>query len=152
VDPRVSVSIEQLSFRSAVAADLQFLLELRRQTMVPHMVAAGVDVSDDELRVRVADQFGCAQIILVGPKPVGLLKVVREGRLWHLLQIQLLPELQRGGIGTALVRSVIAEAQQAGASLELDVLKVNPAKRLYERLGFRVVGEGAHAYDMRLDA
>lgn len=147
----MSISLEQLSFRSAVEADVPFLLDLRRQTMTPHLIASGVEQSEDELQARVADEFGCAQIILLDEQPVGLLKVVRAGRVWHLLQIQLLPQLQRGGLGTALVRDVIAEARKAGVTVELDVLKMNPARRLYERLGFRIVRESGHAYEMRLD-
>jgi len=33
--------------------------------------------------------------------------------------------------------------------VSLNVLFANPARRLYERLGFRVVGEGDHMYVMR---
>jgi phosphoribosylglycinamide formyltransferase-1 len=45
----------------------------------------------------------------------------------------------------------VEEARRAGASLDLDVLKANPARRLYERLGFRIVRETPFAYDMLLD-
>jgi ribosomal protein S18 acetylase RimI-like enzyme len=46
------------------------------------------------------------------------------------------PSLHGQGFGTQLIQSVITEARHAGASLKLDVLKTNPARRLYERLGF----------------
>ncbi len=36
---------------------------------------------------------------------------------------------------------IIQDAQAAHADVALSVLKANPALRLYERLGFRVVGE-----------
>jgi len=42
------------------------------------------------------------------------------------------------------------EARDAGASLKLDVLKANPARRLYERLGFTVIADTAHLFEMRL--
>lgn len=47
---------------------------------------------------------------------------------------------------------VLREAGQAGVAVELSVLKVNPARRLYERLGFVQVSEGEHSYLMRLGA
>lgn len=48
------------------------------------------------------------------------------------------------GIGGALMRRVLAELQEAGyARCSLSVQKENPALRLYERLGFRIVGDGA---------
>jgi NAD(P)-dependent dehydrogenase (short-subunit alcohol dehydrogenase family) len=45
---------------------------------------------------------------------------------------------------------VIAEARAARASLRLNVLRANPARRLYERLGFRVVSESKVDFEMRL--
>jgi GNAT superfamily N-acetyltransferase len=50
------------------------------------------------------------------------------------MQIPITPSLQRQGLGTQLIQSIITEARDAGASLKLKVLKTNPARRLYERL------------------
>lgn len=48
------------------------------------------------------------------------------------------------GIGTALMRRMLEELKDGGyARASLSVQKENPALRLYERLGFRVVGDGA---------
>ena len=69
---------------------------------------------------------------------------------WDLIQIQLAPSLQGQGFGAQIIQSVISEARDAGASLKLDVLKVNPARRLYERLGFTVITETAHLFEMKL--
>jgi ribosomal protein S18 acetylase RimI-like enzyme len=52
-------------------------------------------------------------------------------------------------VGERLIRELIAEARQAGASVSLHVLQANPARRLYERLGFRIVGQGEHEYLMQ---
>jgi GNAT superfamily N-acetyltransferase len=50
--------------------------------------------------------------------------------------LYLLPEVQRKGVGTALVRWVISKAASAGVPLTLSTAKINPARQLYERLGF----------------
>ena len=42
------------------------------------------------------------------------------------------------GWGTALVQEVMAEARQRGLPVRLRVLRSNPARRLYARLGFEV--------------
>jgi ribosomal protein S18 acetylase RimI-like enzyme len=146
------LSIDQLSFRQAGAADIPFLLALREQTMVQHQLASGVEASQDERIQRVQARFDCAQILSLAERPVGLLKVVREGSEWELVQIQLIPELHGAGLGTKLVERVIAEARSARASLRLMVLRANPARRLYERLGFVVTREGPHSFDMHLAA
>jgi ribosomal protein S18 acetylase RimI-like enzyme len=53
--------------------------------------------------------------------------------------IGVLPGLRGQGIGQKLLRSLIAEAEGRGLGLCLGVRTVNPARHLYERLGFRVV-------------
>ena len=51
-------------------------------------------------------------------------------------------EAARGrGIGTALVTELFAEADASGRSVSIHVETNNPARRLYERLGFQDVGE-----------
>jgi ribosomal protein S18 acetylase RimI-like enzyme len=62
-----------------------------------------------------------------------------------------LPEHQGRGIGTALLREFINSAHEKGVSATLEVLKANePARRLYERLGFTVVFEDRYKYDMAI--
>jgi len=140
------------TFRPATEADVPFLLELRRQTMSAHQLASGLVPSKEERERRVLYSFENARIVLSGGEPVGLLKVRRDGLTWELVQIQLSPSLHGKGVGTALLRALVAEARAAGASLRLSVHRANPARRLYERLGFVVVEERANFYDMELGA
>jgi len=80
--------------------------------------------------------------------PVGLLKVSRDGAQWNLIQIQLVPELQDPGLGAGILTKIIAEADWANAAVALSVLKANPARALYERAGFAVVGESEYEFHM----
>jgi GNAT superfamily N-acetyltransferase len=51
-------------------------------------------------------------------------------------------ELARGqGVGEILLRTLIAEARGRGLRLCLNIRSTNPARRLYERVGFKVVPE-----------
>jgi ribosomal protein S18 acetylase RimI-like enzyme len=140
------------SFRPALEEDVPFLLDLRLTTMSGHQTASGVHLSRSEQLQRLMERFECARIVLLAGEPVGLFKVARDGKEWNLLQIQLIPEKQGCGLGGSIIGQLIAEAAHAGASLHLRVLRTNPARRLYERLGFRVVNESTHAYEMQLDA
>jgi len=66
-----------------------------------------------------------------------------------LADIEILPEWRGRGLGTAIVGAILADATTRGLPTSLQVLKVNPARRLYARLGFRVVAQTPTHYVMR---
>jgi GrpB-like predicted nucleotidyltransferase (UPF0157 family)/GNAT superfamily N-acetyltransferase len=139
----------ELTRRKATPEDLPFLVKLRHETMSPHLAASGVDQSEEEHLRRVLVNFESADILIQGSEPAGLLKVVRDTEIWELVQVQLRPSLQGQGFGTKLLKELVSEAQAANAHLRLSVLKANPARRLYERMGFVVVAEQANAFEMQ---
>lgn len=65
------------------------------------------------------------------------------GRMYYLAHLGVRPSLRRNGFGTALVEYLISMRPPAAAGpVTLDVATTNPAaQRLYQRLGFVVVGE-----------
>lgn len=133
----------QLSLRAATDADLPFLLALRQESMGPHLARAGLHGTDEDFMARVMHRFDCAEIILADGKPVGLLKLQREPGTWHLHQLQLAGNVRGQGLGHRLLEQILAEADRASVPVTLSVLKANPARRLYERLGFVAIGEDA---------
>jgi ribosomal protein S18 acetylase RimI-like enzyme len=58
-----------------------------------------------------------------------------------LIDIALLPQYRNQGIGSTLLRELLADAARAGCAVSLKVENTNPAARLYERLGFQTVDE-----------
>jgi ribosomal protein S18 acetylase RimI-like enzyme len=76
------------------------------------------------------------QLVLVDGRQVGRLWVAREPGELRLVDLSLLPAHRGAGVGTALLRSLQEEASLAGKPLRLSVARDNPARRLYERLGF----------------
>lgn len=62
--------------------------------------------------------------------------------------LYLLPDFQGLGIGSSLVSSLQCEAAERRVPLRLKVLKVNPAKRFYERMGFSVKEETEYFFCM----
>lgn len=88
-------------------------------------------------------------IISIHGKDAGYLLVRDEEDAVKLLAIVLLPRYQRRGVGTRIVRGVIDRANEQRKPVELGVLRPNPAKRLYERLGFEVVEEQPERFNMR---
>ncbi len=72
---------------------------------------------------------------------LGRLWVDRAGEQLQLLDITLLPAARGRGLGTALLQQLMAEAGQRGVALAISVEIHNPARRLYQRLGFTPQGE-----------
>ncbi|MES2715609.1 MAG: N-acetyltransferase [Pseudomonadota bacterium] len=87
----------------------------------------------------VADEAGAGACL-------GRLWVDRSGERLHVLDIALLPAARGQGTGSALLRSLMAEARQRGVPLTISVEIHNPARRLYDRLGFQPQGaaQGIH--------
>ena len=70
------------------------------------------------------------------------------------LSMAVVPERRGRGIGTELLRRLLAEATTSYSSVSLSVAEYNGARRLYERFGFRAVGSDGDSITMlvRLDS
>jgi GNAT superfamily N-acetyltransferase len=80
-------------------------------------------------------------LIVAGSDVLGRLYVDRESEAVLVLDLALLPSHRGQGIGTMLLQRVLAEAGAAGKPVRIHVERFNPARRLYERLGFRVLAD-----------
>ena len=138
------------TLRPATPADRPFLLALRLATMAPHFERQGRDIPLAEHERRLDHRYDAARVVEHDGRAVGLLKLLREGDPWTREQVQLAPEVQGRGLGEALLLAVIADARAAAVGIELGVLKGNPARRLYERLGFVGRDESENGFTMRL--
>ncbi len=57
------------------------------------------------------------------------------------LAIAVLPAYLGSGVGTQLLKQVLEAAKKRYSSVVLSVRATNPAKQLYERMGFVIFGE-----------
>jgi GNAT superfamily N-acetyltransferase len=80
------------------------------------------------------------QLILIDDEPAGRIWIGADAEQIRLLDIALLPQFQRRGAGTLLLRELMQEAERAGKFLRHMVFVLNDnAHRFYERLGFVVI-------------
>lgn len=130
--------------RPATEADREFFFATRRDGFrgLVEELGAWDDAAERTKADREFDELP-VQIVLEAGEPVGYIAVLHEPDHVFLDELVIVPEAQRRGIGTALVRDVLADAAARGLPVRLSVLANNPARRLYERLGFRVTG-GEH--------
>ncbi len=96
--------------------------------------------SEEYNRKDIARSIGSGiySIIEWEGQDIGALAVERHPTHIQLTQIFIVPSHQNRGIGTSLIRELAREAKESRKPLRLLVLSVNPARRLYEREGFRV--------------
>jgi ribosomal protein S18 acetylase RimI-like enzyme len=139
-----------IGFRDANSGDREWLYQLKRVTMKDYVAAAfGWDESfQQHLFEEDFDPTG-AKIIEIDRQDGGMLQIEEKPDHFYLKRIELLPKFQRQGIGTRLIRSVIDEAGRRNKPVILQVLRVNPAKALYERLGFTTYEETKLHYKMK---
>jgi ribosomal protein S18 acetylase RimI-like enzyme len=93
---------------------------------------------DEEIQRAYAAESLNGEIVLVDGQPVGVLTLSDWGDQLHLTWIAVSPSFQRGGLGSALIRYCQQLAEEERKPLTLQVLRNNPAVRLYERCGFQV--------------
>lgn len=98
---------------------------------------------------EASDSVVCLDDGAGGNTPVGRLLVDRKAERWRIVNVSVLAAYRHRGLGTSVLKECQAQCREAGATLELEVARQNPAVRLYQRIGFRVTGEDLLA--MRMD-
>ena len=147
-----------ISSRQAAATDDPFLLELYTSTRANELSMLNLSEAQKQafMKMQFEAQRRCYppadhQIICLQGRPVGRTLIKRSEDSFLLVDISLLPEARNRGIGAYLVGELLDEAANHGKAVELRVMVTNPARRLYERLGFTIVAQesaspGAQAY------
>ena len=142
-----------ITLRASLSADAELFYSVTEQTMRPHVMAAGGNWKEEHRRRESAEEAISpgAGVILVGPVEAGILAVERLPSEIQLQTLYLLPSFQGLGVGSFLVSSLQQEAKSRCVPLRLQVLRANPAKAFYERLGFSVEEETEYFFHMRSD-
>ncbi len=146
-----STVVNPVQLRAIRPEDGPWLWSVHRATMRPYVIetwGAWDDAGEREFLER-SYTVESMRIIQQDGRDVGLCEVQRRGEERYLARLGVIPSRQHAGVGTAVLRLIQAEAQQARQSLCLQVLKVNPARRLYERTGFKLSGETVTHWLMR---
>jgi ribosomal protein S18 acetylase RimI-like enzyme len=142
-----------IDLRRATEEHYQFALELYLSTMRPYTEELMV-WDEAKQRGSFAAQWRLeeVQIITVDGVDVGWIQVAESPTEIRLQQFFISPDQPRAGIGTDVLRKLLATWRAAEKPVALNVLKNNPARRLYERVGFSVVGEAGVKYEMKLSS
>ena len=137
---KMGIAPMNISLRFATEDDLDLLDSIHTLCMRPH-VERLYPWQPDFFRMTFDPSI--TRVIMIDGAVAGMLKVSTGEEGVHLHTIVLLPEYRNQGIGGGIIAPLLEGAAEEGMPVRLQVLKGNIARRLYERLGFRVVGETA---------
>lgn len=132
-----------LTLRSATPEDRAFVERIYFETQRWLIEKLFGWRGDDVERAKFAEFYDeqHTQIVRVEGDDVGWFTVLRDPDRIEVDSIYIAPEKQRAGLGTHLMEQLITEANATNKMLTLSTARINPARRLYERLGFEVVDE-----------
>ena len=134
-------------YRPARADELDFLGAVYASTRIEELEQTGWPAETRDAFLRQQHEAQHAHYAAVYPEAERLVIErggERIGRLYliewpsnvRIVDISLLPSARGQGIGEAILRDIGADAAGRGKKVSIHVETFNPAKRLYERLGF----------------
>jgi GNAT superfamily N-acetyltransferase len=150
-------SATDIQLRPAVSEDEEFLLQLYLATQSKEITLWSMNAPEWEQLQRMqfrgrkqsyAAQYPDAQDLIICFND-GTEEEIRVGR--HLvtqqedsilgIDLAILPQYQNQGIGGRVLQDVQQQCSEEGLCFRLQVLHANPARRLYDRLGFNLVSQ-----------
>lgn len=155
--------LDKLQLRPMQAADLPFLQALYAQSRAVEMLLMS-QLADEQKNQFLTFQFNaqhqhyqqhfpsadfciiyladdCLSDGVTKPNDIGRLYIERGEQEIRLVDITLIEHARGQGLGSYFLKQLIAEARVANTCISLHVEAENPAKRLYQRLGFVETGE-----------
>jgi GNAT superfamily N-acetyltransferase len=153
--PNPSVAA-RVALRPVTPADHDFLLEAYALTRAEEMSL--VPWTEDQKRAFVSAQFqareqhyqkvypaAAHEIILSNDRPVGLRYLARLDAEIRIVDLFLMPNARKQGIGTYLITRLQADAAQCAKLLRIYLESFNSSIIFFERLGFsRGEAQGVH--------
>ena len=123
--------------------------DLHKRTFRPYVEATwGWDEEWQARYFRETRDLSRYEILVNDGREIGCLGLRYEDKVLFLEYVAILPEHQNRGFGSEVLRDVLSSAFERGVPVGLSVLKVNPAKKLYERMGFQTIGSDEFKYYM----
>jgi ribosomal protein S18 acetylase RimI-like enzyme len=147
-----ALPLASVTLRAATAEDDVFLRRLYASTREDEL--AVVDWSEEQKTAFLTMQFDAQSsyyrahypdahfdIIEVEGVAAGRLYVFAGASELRVIDIALLPQYRNRGLGASLMRNILRSASETGRVVTIHVEVNNPARHLYERLGFAPIEE-----------
>ena len=125
--------------RRALERDRAFLEQAHLAALGP-VALVGYGWTKQRLQSQFLEEVRLknCEVIVVDGSDAGYISTEDRRTHWYVDAFAIVPNYQRRGIGAAALRGLLADA--GARPVRLSVLRTNPARSLYTRLGFRVIG------------
>ena len=145
--PALTVNGFKISNRHAVDKDLETLDEIYTQNMRDY-----VELNYQWQPTLFRYNFKSCRYTVLHYKEtiIGFLCLLPKDNSLYIGEIQIAAQHQNQGIGTKILQTIIKQSKEQYRELNLQVLRGNPAIKLYQRMGFTIHQETATHYQLRL--
>lgn len=134
----------EYTFRDCLFDDYDLLFRLKEENFKKYIEECwGWDLEDQQRRLKEDLELNISRkkIIMVNGNSVGVYATGYLDGDFFIEEINILKEYQNYKIGSRILNNQLEENASKGIVTKLRVFKNNPAKNLYERLGFKVYKE-----------
>ena len=136
--------------RPATQSDIELIYHILPVSLGPYVEQTwgvwdeGVQRKRFEEITRVEDHA----IVELDGETAGCVCLKKTETEMRLARLFIMPQFQNRGFGTQIMQEILMRADQKRLPIRLRVLRVNPARRFYDRIGFHIAAEDATHYTM----
>lgn len=141
---------QKFAFRSVNERDYDFVYKVKKEAYKKY-VEQYFGNWNEEQQIEYFKSFvekykAGAYIITLDGYDIGFYNSIIHEDRYEIGNICIIPEYQNKGIGTAILKELLSKNEDKMICLQY--FKSNPVAKLYERLGFKSVGETAYHFQM----
>lgn len=133
-----------IGFRKCEYDDLEFILKLKElcfKWYIEIIYGWDIDKQREFTKRELDEHLKDMKIITMDDNDIGLTTFYNENDIYVVGMIMIHPEYQNKGIATNILKEYIEIARKDNKKIILKTYKKNPARKLYERLGFKIYKE-----------
>ena len=143
-----------ISFRNCKYNDVEFILKLKElcfKWYIEIIYGWDINIQREKTINELDDHINDMRIITLDNKDIGITTFYEENDIYVVGMIAIHPNYQNNGIATNIINNYIKTAQNEKKKIIIKTYKENPARKLYERLGFKIYNEDNTHVHMSID-
>lgn len=144
----------KIEFRKCEFNDLDFIVNLKElcfKWYIEKIYGWDINVQKSKTLNELDRHINDMRIIKLNNEDIGITTFYEDDEAYIVGLIIIHPNYQKRGIATMIINEYINIAKRKNKKIKIKTYKENPAKNLYERLGFKVYNEDETHVHMSID-